>query len=98
MHAAANGAVVNVKLSNRDRDAWGESELCRPFGAERPGRFGCIVSLFVKAVSKFGEARVERPQELLVRKAAPIVGVEGFVTGGAHPSFNQTRVGDASEY
>src|SRR6202042_2335041 len=93
-----NRAVVNVKFADRDRDARGEPKLRRPLGAQRAGRFGCIVSLFVKAVSKFGETQVEGPQEFLVRKAAPIVGIEGLVTGGADTSFDQSRVDDPSEY
>src|ERR1700727_2871708 len=44
-----------------------------------------------------GKARVERSQEFLVRKAAPIVGVEGLVTGGADTSFDQSRIDDTSE-
>src|ERR1700721_692322 len=68
-------------------------------GAAPPGGWlGCIVSLFVKSVPKVGEARVERPQEFLVRKAAPIVGVEGLVPRGADASFDQSWVDDAREY
>src|ERR1700722_11455190 len=87
-HPAADRAVVNVKFSDRDRNALAEPAFRRPFGAQRPGRLGCVVCLFVKAVSKFGEARVERAEEFLVRKTAPVVGIEGLVTGGAHPPFN----------
>ena len=97
-HAAADRAVVNVEFSDRDRNACGESELRRPFGAKRAGRLGRVVSFFVEPVSKFGETRVERRQEFLVRKAAPIVGIERLVTGGADPTFDQSRIGDAGEH
>ena len=89
---------MNVEFSDRDRNPSGKPQSRRPFGAKRPGRLGGVVGLFVETVPEVGEARVERGQELLVRKAAPIVGVERLVAGGADAPFDQSRVGDAGEH
>src|ERR1700722_543107 len=88
---------MNVELSDGDRNAWGKPQLRRPVGAKRPRSLARVIRLFVEPVSKFGQARVQRRKELLVWKAAPIVGVERLVTSGAHPPFDQSRVGDAGE-
>ena len=60
-YAAPDRAVVDVELADRDRNAWLKPELRRPFRAQRPGRLGCIIRFFVKAVPEFGEMRVELP-------------------------------------
>ena len=97
-HAAADRAVMHVEFSDGDRNAWPKPELRRPVGAERPGRLACVISLLIQPVSKLGQARIERRQELFVRKAAPIVGIERLVAGGADPPLDQSRVGDAGEH
>ena len=71
--------------------------LCRPFGAQRSRRLGCVVGLFIKPVAQVGETGIERVQELLVRQTAPLVRVERLVAGGADPSFDQPRIDDAGE-
>ena len=97
-HAAADRAVMDVEFSDGDRNACGKPELRRPVGAKRPGRLARVISLFVEPVSKIGETRIERGQEFLVRQAAPFVGIERLVAGGADAALDQSRVGDAGEH
>jgi hypothetical protein len=89
---------MDVEFSDGDRNARGEPKLRRPIGRERSGRLARVVSLFIEPVSKFGQARVERHQELFVGQAAPIVRIERLVAGGANAPFDQSRIGDAGEH
>ncbi len=96
--AAADRAVMDVELADRDRDSRGEAELGGPLGAERAGRRAGVIGLVVKPVAKAGEARIERAEELLVGQAAPCVGVERLVAGGADAALDLHGIGHAGQH
>jgi len=56
------------------------------------------MGLFVEAVAEVGEFRVEQREEFLVGQTAPVLGVEGFVAGGADAALHGFRIGDAREH
>ena len=89
---------MNVEFSDCDRNARGKSELRRPLGAKRSGGLSRVIGFVIEPVAQFGEARIERRQELLVRKAAPIVGVKRLVAGGANAALDQSRIGDPGQH
>ncbi len=94
---AADRAVVYVEFADRDGDALWKAKPFRPFRAKRASRLGCVIGLFIETVAQIRETGIERAQELLVRKAAPVVGVERLVTGGADAAFDAPGIDDAGK-
>ena len=47
-----------------------------------------VVRLVVEPVAQVGELRIEHRQKVFVRQAAPVVGVERLVAGGADAAFD----------
>ena len=83
-HAAADRAVMDVELADRDRNSRRASPSFAAHRGRAARRLGGVVGPFVEPVAQVGEARVEHGQEFLVGQAAPIVAVERLVARGAH--------------
>ena len=93
-HAAADRAVVDVELSDGDRNAGGQPELRRPVGCRAIRRARWRRKPFRRAgrADRRGCGSSAR-QKLLVGQAAPFVAIERLVAGGADSAFDSARVG-----
>ena len=98
MTPGAHRAVVRVEGAHRDRDALAAGPARAAHSvAQAPRRPVGGVGLVVEPVAQRRQLRVEARQELLRRQAAPGVGVQRLVAGGADAALDLARVVDAGE-
>ena len=91
LHPRADRAVVGVEAAHGHGDPLGKAQLLRPGSREAPrGAIGGV-GLVEEPVAQRGQLRIEAGEELLGRQAAPGVGVERLVAGGADAALDLAR-------